>query len=75
MNSLETSCPNCSMIFKLSYLRKHSETCLPIREGHNQTKPVISTKQLSESQAKALHKAQEGENRSTFQCPFCPRAK
>jgi predicted RNA-binding Zn-ribbon protein involved in translation (DUF1610 family) len=72
MNTLETACPNCSMIFKLSDLRKHSDTCLPNRR---QSKPVIHNKQLSESQAKALQKAQEGENRSTFQCPFCPRAK
>jgi predicted RNA-binding Zn-ribbon protein involved in translation (DUF1610 family) len=71
MATLESSCPNCSMIFKICELRKHSDTCLPNRE----TKSVISMQQLSESQAKALQKAQEGENRSTFQCPFCPRAK
>jgi len=62
------------MIFTLSKLRKHLETCLPINENIK-TKSETLTKQLSESQAKALQKAQQGENRSTFQCPFCPRAK
>jgi len=60
------------MIFTLSELRKHSEICLPMKK--NQINETL-TKQLSETQAKALQKAQEGENRSTFQCPFCPRAK
>lgn len=72
LNTLETSCPNCSMIFTLSNLRKHSEECLPVSK--NSINENL-TKQLSDSQAKALQKAQEGENRSTFQCPFCPRAK
>jgi len=67
------------MIFTLSELRKHSEICLPVRKnqinGNIEKKSELSIKQLSESQAKALQKAQQGENRSTFQCPFCPRAK
>ena len=80
MNTLETSCPNCLIILKISELRKHSDNCLPSRreEQQQQRRPTnaeILTQQLSESQAKALQKAQEGENRSTFQCPFCPRAK
>jgi len=73
LNTIETSCPNCSMSFTLSELRKHSDTCLPMRKNQD-TKPINLTKNLSETQAKALQKAQEGENRSTFQCPFCPRA-
>jgi len=61
------------MIFKLSELRKHSEICVPMRKNQ-EIKPTNLSKHLSETQAKALQKAQEGENRSTFQCPFCPRA-
>jgi uncharacterized CHY-type Zn-finger protein len=79
LNTLETTCPNCTSVFTLSQLRKHLEVCSPMRSSYAQekpeSKPTNSSKQLSESQAKALHKAQEGENRSTFQCPFCPRAK
>jgi hypothetical protein len=63
------------MIFTLSELRKHSEICLTMRKNQMEKKSEPLTKQLSESQAKALQKAQQGENRSTFQCPFCPRAK
>ncbi|CAF0864443.1 unnamed protein product [Rotaria sp. Silwood1] len=75
LNTLETSCPNCSLVFTLSELRNHLETCFPITKHDNIiTKSATLTKQLSESQAKALQLAQEGDNRSTFQCPFCPRA-
>jgi hypothetical protein len=64
------------MSFTLSELRKHSEICLTMRKKNQiEKKSEPLTKQLSESQAKALQKAQQGENRSTFQCPFCPRAK
>ncbi|CAF1261337.1 unnamed protein product [Rotaria sordida] len=75
LNTLETSCSNCSMIFTLSDLRKHLETCLPIKQHENiQTIPGTTIRQLSDSQTKALQLAQAGDNRSTFQCPFCPRA-
>jgi hypothetical protein len=74
LNTINTSCPNCSMIFTLSELRRHSEQCVPMR-NNQEKKSTTLNKHLSESQAKALQKAQEGENRSTFQCPFCPRAK
>jgi len=30
---------------------------------------------LSQPQAQALEKAQNGENRSTFACPYCTRPK
>src|ERR1700728_545887 len=59
LNTIKTSCPNCSMNFILSELRKHSEACLPVRKNQE-----TSAQRLSESQAKALQKAQEGENRS-----------
>jgi acetyl-CoA carboxylase beta subunit len=74
LNNIQTSCPNCLLMFNLSELRKHSETCTPMKQKQ-EIKPGMQAKRLSESQAKALQKAQEGENRSTFQCPFCPRAK
>jgi hypothetical protein len=74
LNTIETSCPNCSLVFTLSDLRKHLETCVPMKQKSETQSPTM-VKQLSESQAKALQRAQEGENRSTFQCPFCPRAK
>lgn len=73
LNTIETACPNCSEMLTLSALRKHSETCLPMRKNQEK-KPEVLVSKLSESQAKALQKAQEGENRATFQCPFCPRA-
>lgn len=72
LNTIETSCPNCSTIYTLSNLRKHLEECLPMPK--NGIKKNFQ-QNLSDSQAKALQKAQEGENRSTFQCPFCPRSK
>jgi hypothetical protein len=79
LDTLETSCSNCAIVFTLSELRKHSETCLPMRKNQTneitEAKPSPLIKHLSDSQAKALEKAQQGENRSTFQCPFCPRAK
>lgn len=75
MSTLETPCPNCSMILKISQLRNHSETCLPNSAESQRRRSEILNQPLSESQMKALQKAQEGENRSTFNCPFCPRAK
>ncbi|CAF2969248.1 unnamed protein product [Rotaria sp. Silwood2] len=75
LNTCETSCPNCSLVFILSELRNHLETCIAIKKPDNTIeKPGLPMKQLSESQARALQLAQEGDNRSTFQCPFCPRA-
>jgi hypothetical protein len=80
LNTLKASCPDCSTVLVLSDLRKHSELCLSMnkkKESNGSTETIQKSlvKQLSESQAKALQKAQEGENRSTFSCPFCPRAK
>ena len=63
------------MVMKISQLRKHSETCLMNSTEQRGRKSEITNQPLSESQAEALQKAQEGENRSTFQCPFCIRAK
>ncbi|UJR08311.1 hypothetical protein I4U23_012582 [Adineta vaga] len=78
LDTLETQCPNCTIVLTLSHLRKHLEICTPMRNHYAKDnidiKPVNSAQELSESQAKALQRAQEGENRSTFQCPFCPRA-
>ncbi|CAF1598441.1 unnamed protein product [Adineta ricciae] len=78
LDTLETKCPNCTVVCTLTQLRKHLEICTPIRQHYakdnSDTKPANLDRELSDSQAKALQKAQEGENRSTFQCPFCPRA-
>lgn len=63
------------MVLKISQLRRHSEGCLLNPTEQRRRKSEIINQSLSESQARALQKAQEGENRSTFQCPFCPRAK
>jgi hypothetical protein len=65
-------------------LKKHLETCKPpppkkpsVDVDH--LKKVLGggnfLKQLSKPQAEALEKARGGENRSTFQCPYCTRAK
>ncbi|CAF3341392.1 unnamed protein product [Rotaria socialis] len=76
LNTLETSCSNCSTIFTLSELRKHLETCestaAKVNRRKSDSKPIA--RHLSESQADALKRAQAGENRSTFECPFCARA-
>ena len=77
LNTLETSCSNCSMIFTLSELRNHLEACesTTAKVNHRKSDSKTITRHLSESQADALKRAQAGENRSTFQCPFCERAK
>ena len=79
LNSLEASCPHCSQVLVLRRLRTHLETCLPVRrvEGRAQTDASLGqpVKTLSKSQVDALKKAQAGENRSTFPCPFCARSK
>ena len=80
LKTLETPCPNCTKQFILCELRKHVETCKPQKKTidadalKNFFNPNFF-KQLSEPQAEALQKAQGGENRSTFQCPYCARAK
>ncbi|CAF1206849.1 unnamed protein product [Adineta steineri] len=78
LDTFETSCPNCSIVFTLSALRKHLEICIPMRSNYTRhntdSRSTNLVERLSESQTKALQKAQQGENRSTFQCPFCPRA-
>jgi hypothetical protein len=60
-------------------IRKHLETCPPKKKiDANDIKKIFNPdfiKQLSKPQATALEKARGGENRSTFQCPYCVRAK
>jgi len=73
MSQLTVSCSNCELKFKLSELRQHSDVCQIDRD--NKTDRFATNHRLSDSQAQALQKAQKGQNRSTFQCPFCPRAK
>ena len=65
----------------LSELRAHQETCVPEKkpvdlEEFRKTlgNPDIM-RVLSNTQAEALEKAREGQNRSTFLCPFCAEAK
>lgn len=70
LRQLQSECSNCSQRFTLADLRIHCENCFS-------TSTTIKTfdTNLSESQSRALQKAQEGENRSTFSCPFCSRTK
>ena len=80
LKTIESSCPHCSKSLLLRDVRKHVEKCHPPKTGLGVdaikkafTPDVI--KKLSEPQAKALEKARNGENRSTFQCPYCARSK
>jgi len=80
LKTLETSCPHCAKSFMLCNLRKHLEKCTPPKKkiDANAIKDIFNPKflrELSEPQAQALEKARAGENRSTFQCPYCTRAK
>jgi hypothetical protein len=80
LKTLEAPCPHCPKSFLLCDLRKHLETCLPKKKeiGVSDIRKIFSSGQflhLSESQATALEKARKNENRSTFPCPFCERAK
>lgn len=76
LNTVQAPCPNCSETFVLCKLREHLEICVPVKKHDPEdVKQHNLPKSLSESQAQALKKAQEGENRSTFQCPFCLREK
>lgn len=80
LKTLEISCPNCAKLFVLCEFRKHSDSCKPAKKAvdANALKNIFNPdffKQLSQPQAEALQKARGGENRSTFQCPYCDRAK
>ena len=80
LTTLDTPCSNCKKIFVLCELRKHLESCKPQKKtvDADALKNIFNPdffKQLSQPQAEALKKAQGGENRSTFQCPYCERAK
>ncbi len=80
LKTIEALCPNCSKLWMLCDLRKHLETCTPKKKVDvNDIAKIFSNgnflKQLSQPQAEALQKARGGENRSTFQCPYCTRAK
>lgn len=75
MNQLVVSCSNCDINLKISELRQHSDTCqMNQNQSRSETNQPVNNQRLSESQIQALQKAQQGQNRSTFQCPFCPRA-
>ncbi|CAF1083729.1 unnamed protein product [Rotaria sp. Silwood1] len=80
LKTLEGLCPHCSKPFMLCNLRKHLENCTPPSKpnvGVEEIKKIFTTdffKKLSQPQAEALQKARAGENRSTFQCPYCPTA-
>ena len=71
LQTLRTGCPSCNEDFTLAEFRVHSESC----SASKPSRPAKMEKQLSSSQAQALQKAIEGENRSTFACPFCQRTK
>jgi hypothetical protein len=80
LKTIEALCPNCTKPFMLCDLRKHIETCSPPKTkiDADAIRKIFNPnflKQLSTSQAQALEKARGGENRSTFQCPYCTRAK
>lgn len=82
LKTIDASCPHCSKPFMLCNLRKHLETCTPPKKKTvdvNDIQKLFSNgnllTQLSQPQAQALEKARQGENRSTFQCPYCTRAK
>jgi len=79
LKTLEALCPHCTKSLMLCELRKHLEDCTPPKKkiDAKELKKVFNTdflRQLSQPQAKALEKARGGENRSTFQCPYCTRA-
>lgn len=80
LKTIETPCPHCTKQFILCELRKHLETCKPPKKtiDADALKNIFTekfVKQLSQPQAEALKKAQGGENRSTFHCPYCDRPK
>ncbi|UJR37930.1 hypothetical protein I4U23_030616 [Adineta vaga] len=78
LKTLEAPCSICDRSLVLCELRRHSEKCKPKKKVDvNDLKNILTPnflKQLSEPQTQALEKARAGENRSTFQCPYCPRA-
>lgn len=80
LETLEAPCTNCNKSLTLCELRRHSEKCVPPKKAvsvaaiKNAINPAF-LKQLSAPQAKALEKARSEKNRSTFQCPYCERAK
>jgi len=79
LKTLEASCPHCSKLFMLCDLRKHLETCTPQKKPAPVVPEALQKfladknilQKLSTPQAQALEKARDGENRSTFQCPYC----
>lgn len=72
LNTLTGKCLHCSESFNLMKLRDHSDKCFE-RKSPVVYVPKLST--LSQSQADAMKKAQDNQNRSTFRCPFCERNK
>ncbi|CAF0721429.1 unnamed protein product [Adineta steineri] len=79
LKTLETSCPQCKQSLLICNLRKHMEQCTQTKKkiNVNDIKNIFNPdflKQLSTPQVQALEKAREGENRSTFQCPYCVTA-
>lgn len=80
LKTLETTCPNCPKKFILCELRKHLEACTPKPKiGVADVKKLFANqdflRKLSRPQAEALNKARNGENRSTFPCPYCATSK
>lgn len=80
LKTLEGPCSHCSKSFLLCDLRKHTEKCVEARrilnpENMRKIFDKNFVKQLSTPQVQALEKARAGENRSTFSCPYCHRAK
>lgn len=77
MKTLETKCPYCLIELKIFEFRKHRENCSAPKltsSGLFGTASSNLMSKLSEKQAEAFNRALEGENRSTFRCPFCPQA-
>lgn len=81
LKTLEGPCPHCTKSFLLCDIRKHLEKCPRPKASvdPNAIKNLFANKdflaKLSQPQAQALEEARNGENRSTFQCPYCTRAK
>ena len=78
MKTLEMKCPYCLTEMKINEFRTHRETCTAPKLKSSGSASGMSAdimSKLSEKQAEAFNRAIQGENRSTFRCPFCPQAK
>ena len=81
LETLPYQCPHCSTELLLGELRQHQETCAATKKKIDveEIRKALAGQQvksvLSEMQLRAREEAREGQNRSTFPCPFCSNAK